>query len=930
MRSIRMQGRGMRTAKQIKARRRPRRHLLAALLVLSSPAFADQPRIGSIQVMPPLPLVRASAGGTVQKNPFCEPADATSGRPVQLASGDDGRPKKLLKPVGTAVDLQSINGNRTIHVTRPALTIDTPPTAVIRTNPLVKSTHHPNGNLVEAKTETPNESIVPTSVETSITDHEIGIIRSDTTPHAVAEPSRQAVTPEAAPVVVEPVIVEPVIVEPRGLQPIVVDRSILKGPQSNSASEPAIADEPTAVTFAGEKQQQPGATPSDEPLLFSLTDSSNSNSPDTSESNKQSEIASDLTGKQNDEPIEFRLSSNDRVEDVTADSANPGAKAAQQPKRGETAESLPVADSRENAPLATNPAVPFTITPYQNGESASAKQSDASWDTTVQLYQVTNSDTNHVQPVETNTELTKPIARLLPVPIEPMGTFEPTQVEMPTDRAESAQLIRRVESPSANIPSPVHVAASNPRIFIESKAPAAEAELERVLPSHEPIVVAETANAAPQIAMPADGSKDESQQTEAAPTFSLTDKSDAGAPVTMSLAERLGSQPKAEMETVQQPNMMSDRIVRQPVKLTPVPVASIQPESSKTDQQVVAVEVEPLQRPPMNLKPIVIDSSLSNGATRDVAESSAPDSESLADAKLEPANELPLESPTTLDQESLTPVIVDDPIQLAKVAPPKPIVVDPAKTVPTRTASASQANPAAIYRTEPLVTAPVESVASPETNGVATSQQVQGMRSPVDVQQVPAALSRTFQPATIPSGPAVQRVQALALDGSPRTVGAAPRTLTYQGPLTALPMQRGKVRSLKVGTQLMKFEVADEGTCQVLQVGVNELRLVGIQPGTTQLIVRATAGDSKQVQTRGFEIQVSDSATQFASPLTEQCNRLNRSLSQAFPTCQIKLTVQRDRLVIAGTCESNQQAREIVRMIRKACLVPVQDQLVIQ
>jgi hypothetical protein len=201
---------------------------------------------------------------------------------------------------------------------------------------------------------------------------------------------------------------------------------------------------------------------------------------------------------------------------------------------------------------------------------------------------------------------------------------------------------------------------------------------------------------------------------------------------------------------------------------------------------------------------------------------------------------------------------------------------------------------------------------------------IEGARLPVAVKQLPPAISQSELADPAATDSPVQPVQALTFGESP---AAKP---FFVGPLTSLAMQRGTVRSLKVGVSIPHFEIEDESICQVLRGGSNELKLIGIQNGTTRIVVHASGSGTSKIQARGFEIHVSEPGTQFATPLTEQCDRLNRSLNQAFPNCQVKLNVYRNQLVVGGTCDSNTTAREILRMIRKACLVPVQDQLVVQ
>jgi hypothetical protein len=309
-----------------------------------------------------------------------------------------------------------------------------------------------------------------------------------------------------------------------------------------------------------------------------------------------------------------------------------------------------------------------------------------------------------------------------------------------------------------------------------------------------------------------------------------------------------------------------------------------------------------------------VDVEVLTETTSDEPSRSTPPAETLVDASTVESLDAPALEPVVDAVKSLADA---PPVQLAEVREPEPIVVESRETLqPVDLMMESDAKPIAVYRSEPMVIPPIENAEQ--------AKRRQQYRSPVAVKQVPIALSRSAIDMEVHATPTVRPVNALALEER------RPAPPSFDGPLTSLPIGRAKVRSLTVGGNIDRFEVEDEGICQVLRSRANELKLIGIQNGTTRLIVHATTAGSSQVQARGFEIRVSEAGTQTASPLADHCARLNHSLAQAFPRCQVTLSVDRNRLIVAGNCDSNETAREILRMVRKACLVPVQDQLVIQ
>jgi Pilus formation protein N terminal region len=134
------------SAKPSKLRRRT---VLAVLLLASTPVLADGPQ--RKPSLPPLPL---SAGQHVQTNPFCQDTVKLPADQIRLASGTTASAIRLL-PVGTAIGLQSIDGQPTAQRVKPPAMVIENVQPQVQTNPLIGSAHHENGSLVPVTVDQP-------------------------------------------------------------------------------------------------------------------------------------------------------------------------------------------------------------------------------------------------------------------------------------------------------------------------------------------------------------------------------------------------------------------------------------------------------------------------------------------------------------------------------------------------------------------------------------------------------------------------------------------------------------------------------------------------------------------------------------------------------------------------------------------------------
>ncbi|MEM9828342.1 MAG: pilus assembly protein N-terminal domain-containing protein [Planctomycetota bacterium] len=148
-----------------------------------------------------------------------------------------------------------------------------------------------------------------------------------------------------------------------------------------------------------------------------------------------------------------------------------------------------------------------------------------------------------------------------------------------------------------------------------------------------------------------------------------------------------------------------------------------------------------------------------------------------------------------------------------------------------------------------------------------------------------------------------------------------------------LSMDLAQVRSLTVGGWLREVRVADGSICQAVTTGENQIKLVGVGTGVTQLVVWADVDDDVDdakhpSRVQAFEISVGEAA-QTASG-SDSLQTIRNCVLRAFPNSRVEIRRGENGLVVRGVCRSDAEAKKIMRMIRQTTLVPVTDSLQVQ
>jgi len=212
------------------------------------------------------------------------------------------------------------------------------------------------------------------------------------------------------------------------------------------------------------------------------------------------------------------------------------------------------------------------------------------------------------------------------------------------------------------------------------------------------------------------------------------------------------------------------------------------------------------------------------------------------------------------------------------------------------------------------------SPAEPNAADASSSLATKRYRPPVAVTAVPLVIQRDDN--TMAATAAVRAVPNLQLgrfESQPATSDSTP-----------LQLGLAQVRSLTLGGKLRSVEVADSAVCKAIATGPSQLKLIGSGNGVTRLVVWAeTPHANPQPQCRVFEVHVGQLREESADSLGQAARLLNRSIDQAFQNCRVTVMAHGSELTVAGRCDSERSAKKILRLVRKTCLVPVNDQLMI-
>lgn len=137
------------------------------------------------------------------------------------------------------------------------------------------------------------------------------------------------------------------------------------------------------------------------------------------------------------------------------------------------------------------------------------------------------------------------------------------------------------------------------------------------------------------------------------------------------------------------------------------------------------------------------------------------------------------------------------------------------------------------------------------------------------------------------------------------------------------------VTSLTVDGIIQAVRVEDDSVARVISSTSRHLRLIGVRPGKTRVLVQQKVAGQEGSLREIYELHVGSSSNVRGGE-SQQEQSLMELIEQKFSTASVQVTRQGDRIVVQGECDDARDAKEIVRLIRKTFLVPVEDQLILR
>lgn len=199
------------------------------------------------------------------------------------------------------------------------------------------------------------------------------------------------------------------------------------------------------------------------------------------------------------------------------------------------------------------------------------------------------------------------------------------------------------------------------------------------------------------------------------------------------------------------------------------------------------------------------------------------------------------------------------------------------------------------------------------------SRIVKGVRPRVEVGVPPVAIER------LSGGNATFSVPVAHV--SPISPAKSTTEMALEGAdAIRLEMKRAEVRSLKLDRVIRQVQIGDSSICAAIAAGPSQLQLIGTSDGITRLAVWTTSADGKENKDV-YEIRVGSPSQSDANDPNKIAAALTRSATAAFPASAVQIRADNNRMIVDGTCPTEESAKQLLRMIRSACLLPVIDNL---
>ncbi len=220
-----------------------------------------------------------------------------------------------------------------------------------------------------------------------------------------------------------------------------------------------------------------------------------------------------------------------------------------------------------------------------------------------------------------------------------------------------------------------------------------------------------------------------------------------------------------------------------------------------------------------------------------------------------------------------------------------------------------------------MILVPLPSADSGSSGGKSGAQEkriVNGARPRVEVGVLPAAIER----ANLANSPTVAPVTNVAQP----ILTPTSSSVFESNSVSPVEMAKTEVRQLSVDGTIRKVQVGDSTVCSVVADGPSQVQLIATRDGMTRIAI--WVGDSNAIESKQvFEVRVGSATRTESKDSATLASVLTRSTKTAFPNSDIQVRHENGKMIVEGTCANDDAAKQALRMIRSACLLPVVDKL---
>jgi hypothetical protein len=133
-------------------------------------------------------------------------------------------------------------------------------------------------------------------------------------------------------------------------------------------------------------------------------------------------------------------------------------------------------------------------------------------------------------------------------------------------------------------------------------------------------------------------------------------------------------------------------------------------------------------------------------------------------------------------------------------------------------------------------------------------------------------------------------------------------------------MVKGSI-ALQSTDTIQALSVEHEDICQVIQTAGKSYTLIGLRPGETRIAVISESAGQRNIQIH--QVTVADAQP----PQQNSSSTIAQTIQQLYPRSKVRVATRGTQLVVGGNVESEETAKEILRLVRKTTLTPVVDEL---